>query len=156
PPTRKSNRSTKPCLPRITSRCESCRITMKLEKLSHQPGALLDFFQEGLDSLGAVCERSWHDRLQVIAEGAPARLWNPDGQLVEAEIHFGPPDPTAPREAAQEVFPGCPLTFHLAEALRQPTLALERAVVQAPDNPKPPQPEVAEKLWHAQIPGTTR
>src|SRR5438876_11882779 len=107
---------------------------MKLVKLSHDPAALLDFFQDGLEVLGAVGEASWHDRLQVIAEGRAARLWNPDGQLAEAEIHFAAPGESAPREAAKEVFPGCPLTFHLAEALRQPTLPLERAILQPSDN----------------------
>ena len=129
---------------------------MKLEKLSHDPPALLDFFQEGLEKLGAVCARSWHDRLEMIAEGPAARLWNPDGQLVETEIHFSAPDDTAPREAAKEVFPGCPLTFHLAEALRESPLPLQRAILQPSDNGKAPSFEVGEKLWHAQMPGATR
>ncbi len=129
---------------------------MKIAKLAHDPPALLDFFQEGLESLGAICERSWHDRLQMIAEGRGARLWNPDGQLVETEIHFAASGDTAPREAAKEVFPGCPLTFHLAEALRETSLSLQRAVLPPSDSGKPPALEVAEKLWHAQIPGTTR
>ncbi len=129
---------------------------MKLAKLAHDPPALLDFFQEGLERLGAICERSWHDRLQMIAEGRAARLWNPDGQLVETEIHFAARGDTAPREAAKEVFPGCPLTFHLAEALRETSLSLQRAILPPSDSGKPPAPDVAEKLWHAQMPGTTR
>lgn len=129
---------------------------MKLSRLSHDPAAVLGFFEEGLHALGALCERSWHDRLQVVAEGAAAKLWRADGALVEAEIHFPPVDNTAPREADREVFPGCPLTFHLAEALRPTTLLLERACLQAFDQTKPPTPDVAEKLWHAQIPGTVR
>ena len=40
---------------------------MKLSKLSHDPAALLDFFEEGFETLGAVCQRSWHDRLEIIA-----------------------------------------------------------------------------------------
>ena len=129
---------------------------MKLPKLSHDPAALADFFQEGLERLGAVAERSWHDRIDVMAEGRAARLWNPDGQLVETEIHFAAAGETTPREAAREVFPGCPLTFHLAEALRPPALVLERAVLQPFDNSKPPAPDVAEKRWLAQMPGATR
>ena len=80
----------------------------------------------------------------------------PDGQLTEAEIHFAPADETVPRDAAEEVFPGCPLTFHLAEALRQPTLVLERAVLQPVDHAKPPSTDVAEKLWQAQKAGAAR
>src|SRR2546421_6719446 len=129
---------------------------MKLSKLSHDPAALLDFFEEGFETLGAVCQRSWHDRLEIIAEDRAARLWNPDGQLIETEVHFAAPDAIGPREAAREVFPGCPLTFHLAEALREATLSLHRAIFQPSDNGKPPALDVAEKLWHAQIPGATR
>jgi len=129
---------------------------MKLPKLSHDPGRLLDFFEEGMERLGAVCQRSWHDRLEIIAEGRAARLWNPDGQLVETEIHFAAPGEAVPREAAREVFPGCPLTFHLADALRDPMLVLQRAVLAPFDNGKAPLPEVGEKLWHAQRSGSTR
>src|SRR5437667_5652908 len=92
----------------------------------------------------------------MIAEGPAARLWNPDGQLVETELHFGAPGETVPREASKEVFPGCPLTFHLAEALREPTLQLQRAVLKASDHGKAPTADVAEKLWHSQMPGTSR
>src|SRR5438105_8259720 len=129
---------------------------MKLAKLPYHPAALLDFFQEGLESLGAICERSWHDRLDTIAEGRAARLWNPEGQLVQTEIHFTPPEETAPRDATKEVFPGCPLTFHLVEALREPTLILQRAILQPSSNAKAPSVEIAEKLWHAQMPGAVR
>src|SRR5207248_3155174 len=123
---------------------------MKLEKLAHVPAGLADFFQEGLEALGAVSQRSWHDRLEVIAEGRAARLWNPEGNLIETEIHFPPPGETAPRDAAKEVFPGSPLTFHLAEALRESTLVLHRAVLQTTGSGNAPSAEVAEKLWHAQ------
>ena len=129
---------------------------MKLARLPHDPGKLMDFFHEGLEALGAVCERSWHDRLQLVAEGAAARLWNPEGSLLETEIHFPPVSETAPRHAEREVFPGCPLTFHLVESLRPSTLPLGRAILQSPDKAKPPAPEVAEKLWHSQMPGATR
>src|ERR1035437_2691561 len=102
---------------------------MKIERLTHSPGIVVDFYDEGLTALGALCERTWHDRLEVVAEGDSARLWNDAGVLHEVELWFPPPDNTAPREAAKEVFPGCPLTFRLAEALRPAPLALERVVL---------------------------
>ena len=129
---------------------------MKLARLPNNPSTLADFFQEGLEAVGAVCERTWHDRLHLIAEGGAARLWNADGSLIEAEIHFIPPEDTSPRQADKEVFPGCPLTFRLAEALRPRPLSLERAIFQPFDAGKAPAPEVGEKLWNAQIPGTSR
>jgi hypothetical protein len=129
---------------------------MKLARLANTPSALIDFYQEGLEALGAVCERTWHDRLQLVAEGPAARLWNPEGPLLETEIHFVPLEDTAPRQADKEVFPGCPLTFKLAEELHLHPLPLERAVVQPFEPPKPPAPDVAEKLWQAQMPGASR
>jgi len=131
---------------------------MKIAKLPHDPIALLDFFQEGLEALGAVCERSWHDRLQLVAEGRAAKIWEreSDGQLIEAELHFLPPADSASRQADREVFPGCPLTFHLAEALRSSTLTLQRVCLQPSEPGKPPAPEIAEKLWHAQKPACSR
>ena len=73
---------------------------MKLTRLSPDSTMLLDFFQEGLEYLGAICERTWHDRLQIVAEGAAARLWNEDGALHEAGLHFVAAADTAPRDAA--------------------------------------------------------
>ena len=93
---------------------------MKLERLAYEPGALVDFYEAGLGALGALCERTWHDRLQVVAEGQPAKLWNPEGALHEIELHFVSADAASARNAAREVFPGCPLTFRLAEVLRPP------------------------------------
>ena len=88
------------------------------ERLPYASDALVDFYDEALTALGALCERTWHDRLEVVADGTSARLWNDAGDLHEVELWFPAPDDTAPREAAKEVFPGCPLTFRLAEALR--------------------------------------
>jgi hypothetical protein len=48
--------------------------------------------------------------LEVVAEGRPATLWNPQGSLHEVELLFTPADTTSARDAAREVFPGCPLT----------------------------------------------
>ncbi len=129
---------------------------MILEKLPHDPAALVDFYQAALEQAGAVCERSWFDRLQLVAEGRAARLWNDTGALHETELRFPAPDIPAPRDAAREVFPGCPLTFRLTEMLLPENLALERAVLAAEARNLPPMPEVAEKLWRAQWPGSGR
>jgi hypothetical protein len=129
---------------------------MKFERLIHASGTVADFYDEALTSLGALCERTWHDRLEVVAEGDSARLWNDEGALHEVELWFPPPDDTAPREAAREVFPGCPLTFRLAEALRPTPLALERVVLASHAGARPPAADVAEKLWRAQFPETNR
>jgi len=129
---------------------------MKLDRAPHNPGELLEFYQEGLSSLGALCERTWHDRLEVIAEGRAATFWNPQGALHEVELFFAPADATSARDAAREVFPGCPLTFRLAETLRPLPLALERFAL-ADDTPlRPPEDAVAEKLWRTQFADTTR
>ena len=128
---------------------------MKLQRASHEPGELLEFYEQGLGALGALCERTWHDRLEVVAEGRAAALWNPQGTLHEVELQFAPADTNVARDAAREVFPGCPLTFRLAEALRVSPLPLERFVL--PDAAaRPPEAAVAEKLWRAQFADTTR
>jgi hypothetical protein len=129
---------------------------MKLERLPHNPGELLEFYEAGLTSLGALCERTWHDRLVVVGEGPAARLWHPDGSLHEMELHFAPADATSARDAAREVFPGCPLTFRLAEALRASPLPLERFVLPDAASARPPETAVLEKLWRAQFPDTGR
>jgi len=97
---------------------------MKIDRIAYEPGLLLEFYQDGLGMLGALCERTWHDRLEIVAEGRPARLWNPEGSLHAVELQFSPAEATSARDASHEVFPGCPLTFLLAEALRPVSLAL--------------------------------
>lgn len=129
---------------------------MKIERLTHSPGMVADFYEEALSALGALCERTWHDRVEIVAAGESARLWNESGTLHEVELWFPPPEDTAPREAATEVFPGCPLTFRLAEALRPSPLVLDRVVLTSDNGGKPPTAEVAEKLWRAQFPETNR
>jgi hypothetical protein len=129
---------------------------VKLARLHYQPGALLEFFQESLESLGALCERTWHDRLAVVAEGRAARLWDQSGQLVEKALRFAALEDAAPRQAETEVFPGCPLTFRLAEALGAGGLALERAIVQETEKSRAPSPDVAERVWRVQFPGAGR
>jgi hypothetical protein len=116
----------------------------------------LDFHDEGMRALGAVCERTWHDRLHVLAEGPSARLWNDTGVLHEVELWFPPAEDTTPREAGREIFAGCPTTFRLAEALRPTPLELERVVLRGEDSERPPDPEVTGKLWRAQFPETNR
>lgn len=129
---------------------------MKLERLTHTSGAVADFYEEALASLGVLCERTWHDRLEVVAEGDGARLWNDTGALHEVELWFPPPGDVMPRDAAREVFPGCPLTFRLAEALRPSSLTLERAVIAGEPGERLPAVDVAEKRWRAQFPQTNR
>ena len=129
---------------------------MRLDRLSYEPAALVDFYEAGLGALGALCERTWHDRLEVVGEGQSAKLWNPDGALHEIELAFAPADAASARDAAREVFPGCPLTFRLAEALRPVPLALENIILAAEGRVGPPDPAVAEKLWRAQFPDTNR
>jgi hypothetical protein len=141
---------------KITIKPNRLRIIVKLARLPHEPAALVDFFQESLETLGALCDRTWFDRLQLVAEGRAAQLWNGDGALHEAELHFPAPDTTAPRDARRDVFPGCPLTFRLAEALRPQPPALERAILAPEGSVQKPDPAVAEKLWHVQRPGATR
>jgi hypothetical protein len=130
---------------------------MKLDRLAYSPGILLDFYEEGLTALGAVCARPWHDQLEVLAEGRAARLWDPTGAFHSAELQFVATDATGARNAAREVFPGCPLTFGLAEALRASPLPLERVVL-ADDGAqaRPPETAVLEKLWRGQFPDTAR
>jgi hypothetical protein len=130
---------------------------MKLDRLPYSPGILMDFYEEGLAALGAVCERPWHDRLEVLAEGQVAKLWNPDGTLQSAELQFVSPEATGARDAGREVFPGCPLTFGLSEALRPEPLALERVEL-AGDETRlhPPDPAALERLWRGQFPDTIR
>lgn len=129
---------------------------MKLERIPYNPATVLDFYQDGLTTLGALCERTWHDRLEVVADSRAARLWNAEGALASLELQFVPADAAAARDAAREVFPGCPLTFGLAEALRPVPLSLDRLVLAHPPAERPPDPGVAEKLWRAQFPQTGR
>jgi len=130
---------------------------MQHPRRAYDPMAVADFFTETLESLGALCERTWHDRLHVVAEGRAATLWQPEGGLVERNLRFAPADEVAPRDAAGEIFPGCPLTFRLVELLQLPTLGLERVVLRPFDvEHRPPAADVAERRWLAQFPGAAR
>ncbi|MCX6929660.1 MAG: hypothetical protein NT154_41565, partial [Verrucomicrobia bacterium] len=129
---------------------------MKLDRLAYEPGALVNFYEEGFGALGALCERTWHDRLDVVAEGDAAKLWNTDGTLHEIELAFAPADATTARDAVREVFPGCPLTFRLAETLRPSPVPLERVALAGEPRGHAPDPAVADKLWRVQFPDTTQ
>lgn len=128
---------------------------MRIERIPPGPADLIEFYEQALARLGAVCERTWHDRLEVLAEGRAATVWNDDGALHAGELHFVASDATAARDAASEVFAGCPLTFRLAELLRPSPLPLERFFLPKTPGLKPPDPAVTEKLWRAQFPDTT-
>ena len=56
---------------------------MKLSRLPHEPAALVDFYQAALEHLGALCERTWFDKLQIVAERS-------GGALVEARRFAAP------------------------------------------------------------------
>jgi hypothetical protein len=129
---------------------------MQLSRLKYDPRAALDFFDQGLGALGALCECTWHDRLEIVAEGRAAALWSAHDALFAGELHFVPPEAARARDARREVFPGCPLTFRLAEALRQTPLSLERLALAETSPPRPPDLAVAEKLWRGQFPETGR
>lgn len=129
---------------------------MKIPRLDYDPTSVLGFYEESLSALGALCERTWHDRLEVIAEGRAARLWNQDGALSEQELLFAPADAAGARDAQREVFPGCPLTFRLFESLRPAPLALEKVVLSLHASGRAPERSVLEKLWHGQYPATRR
>jgi hypothetical protein len=127
---------------------------MQLTRLPYRPAALIDFVEEALTRQGALCERTWHDRLHVLAEGPAARLWQANGDLVEKEIHFTDPEDAAPRQADHEVFPGCPLLFRLCEELNPRSLTLQRAVVALSDQNQTPEHDLAERSWRRQFPAT--
>ena len=129
---------------------------MKLDRLPYEPSALLAFYERSFTRLGALCERTWHDRLCVVAEGEVGRIWENPPELVETELQFVAPDAQTPRDAAREVFPGCPLTFRLAEALTPRPPLLERAAVRFEDKPSaPPAADQAARLWTARFPRQT-
>jgi len=130
---------------------------MKLDRIPPNPTALIEFYEDALGALGAVCSRSWHDRLEVLAEGPAARLWNATGELHEVELRFGEPASGGVRDGQREVFPGCPLTFRLAETLCPAPPVLERAILAAGHAAsRTPEVAVAEKLWRTQFPDTVR
>ena len=129
---------------------------MKIARLDYDPISALEFYQESLSVLGAISERTWHDRLDVVAEGRAAKVWNEHGGLHHQELFFASADAVGARDAYREVFPGCPLTFRLFEALRPAPLALEKAVLSFTLRDSPPDRAVLEKLWRTQYPSTRK
>jgi hypothetical protein len=129
---------------------------MKLDRLPYDPAALLNFYEEGLGALGALCERTWYDRLEIVAERRAASLWTSDDSIHAVELQFAEPELKKARDADREVFPGCPLTFRLAEALlgKPSEFALERFVLASDSAKSPPDAASAEKRWRAQFPTT--
>jgi hypothetical protein len=124
---------------------------MKFPKTPSRAEHLMDFFEEGLLSLGAVCERSWHDRLEILAEGEAARIWEKDGDIFTGELSFRDAGSADAGNPELEVFPGCPLTFQLVEALWHRLVAHSRVCLAAGISVKMPATGVAEKLWQAQF-----
>lgn len=130
---------------------------MELSRLPYDPQALAGFYEEALPALGAIADRAWHDRLDVLAEGQAASLWNTPDTLVETHLQFLPTASTAVRDATHDVFPGCPLTFRLAEILLPQPAPFERSVLQSdPTLTRLPAPETLERLWLQQFPDTHR
>ena len=121
---------------------------MKLSKIPPRPDNLIEFFEEGLGALGGLCERPWHDRLQVLAEGDAARLWREDGSLFEGDLRF--PAEGGPRDARRDVFGGCPLAFALAEALWMKSGRFHCFAAAAESGLKAPTPDTANRLWVAE------
>jgi hypothetical protein len=127
---------------------------MRIPRIDYDPVSALCFYEESFSQLGALCERTWHDRLEVAAEGQAATLWNDQGALHVQELVFAPADTAAARDAGGEVFPGCPLTFRLAELLRPSPLVLEKLQLSEADHATLPEKAVLEKLWRNQYPAT--
>ena len=129
---------------------------MRLSKLAYEPSSVLEFYADALTTLGALCERTWHDRLCVVADGAALKFWDSTDAIQERELHFVAPDTRAPRDATREVFPGCPWTFRLADALLPSPPVVERGVLRPFDGGlAPPPADMAARLWCSQYPGSS-
>src|SRR5260370_40764168 len=123
---------------------------MKFPKIPTRAEHLMEFFEQGLHSLGAICERSWHDRLEVLAEGDAARLWREDEELFSGEVYFRDTGSHDPANAQSEGFPGFPRTCRLAESLWRRHLAQSRGCVSPEISVNAPANDVADKLSQAQ------
>jgi hypothetical protein len=96
----------------------------------------MEFAVEGLQRLGALCERTWHDRLQVLADGPAAAVLGRPGELVETELRF--PEGTA-LDPVRDVFPGSPLVFRMAEELWKKLPRVFRAALPCISGRPPPE-----------------
>jgi len=120
---------------------------MKFDKLQPHSELLIDFFSEGLQSVGGVCERTWYDKLEVVVEGPAAKAWNPNDDVVHRELRFLAVDTESAKSAETDIFPGCPLTFQLAETLWSETPSAFRIVCDAPSGKEKPSAQVLRKTW---------
>jgi hypothetical protein len=116
---------------------------VRIEKIPPTPQVLMEFAAEGLQRLGALCERTWHNRLQVVADGLAAAVLGRPGELVETELRF--PEETA-LDPVRDVFPGCPLVFRMAEELWKQMPRVFRAVLPGFSG-KPPTEDVLLRAW---------
>jgi hypothetical protein len=124
---------------------------MKFSRIQPRSGQLMQFCEEALPALGAVCERPWHDRLEVLAEGETARLLQNDTDFFSGELSFRDAGLPASTNTGTEVFPGCPLIFRLVEALWRRQIPYSRVCLSTGSSVKAPTNDVAEKLWQAQF-----
>jgi hypothetical protein len=128
---------------------------MKFSRIQPRGEQLLQFFEEGLQSLGAISERPWHNRLEVLAEGETALLLQNDSDLFSGELYFHDAGGPASDIRGIQVFPGCALTFRLVEALRRRQIPYSRVCLSTGGAMKAPPNDVAEKLWQAQFGSST-
>jgi hypothetical protein len=124
---------------------------MKFSRIQPRGEQLMQFCEETLQGLGAICERPWHDRLEVLAEGDTAQLLQNDTGLFSGELYFREAGLQVPASSGIEVFPGCPLTFRLVEALWRCQIPYSKVCLSAGSDVKAPSNEVAAKLWQAQF-----
>jgi len=124
---------------------------MKFSRVPPRAEQLIQFFEEALPTLGAVCERPWHDRLEVLADGETALLLGNDTELFSGELYFKETKLTNPTNTGIDVFPGCPLTFRLVEALWRRQIPYSKVCLSTGSEVKAPPNDVAEKLWQAQF-----
>ena len=124
---------------------------MKFSRIETRSEQLVEFCEETLHSFGAVCERSWYDRLEVLAEGETADLLQTDADFFSGELRFHDTGLSPASSTGIEVFPGCPLIFRLVETLWRRQIPYSRVCLSTGDTAKTPPNDVAERLWYAQF-----
>ena len=128
---------------------------MKFSRIKTRSEQLVEFCEEALNSFGAVCERSWYDRLEVLAEGETAHLLQTDTDFFSGELRFHETGLSQASNTGIEVFPGCPLIFRLVETLWRRQIPYSRVFLSTGNIPKTPAHDVAERLWYAQFRSST-
>jgi hypothetical protein len=128
---------------------------MKFSRIKTRSEQLLEFCEEALHSFGAVCERSWYDRLEVLAEGETAHLLETDVDFFSGELRFHEAGLNQASNTGIEVFPGCPLVFRLVETLWRRQVSYSKVCLSTGDIAKTPANDVAERLWYAQFRSST-